>query len=278
MAEKEESKEMTVIDKYEGDVPMSYADVRKNTELVKKALFEVMKNGVDYGKIPGCGDKPSLLKPGAEKLMLLFRLGCFPEVTDLCEPGLVKYKVSTKIVHVPSGRELAIGLGSCSSNEEKYKWRKATNQAEFDTTPEENRREKWMRGRYDYKTKKSGDPYTIQQVRTNPADLDNTILKMACKRSKIDGVITATAASDILSQDLDELVNQPEEKPKIQKPARKAAPKQEAPSKQQDEQGFREITAKFDGDCKGCPDPIKVGDTVLYHSKRGVFHPGCEGK
>ena len=28
-----------------------------------------MKDGEHFGKIPGCGDKPTLLKPGAEKAL-----------------------------------------------------------------------------------------------------------------------------------------------------------------------------------------------------------------
>src|SRR5690606_22905756 len=44
-----------------------------------------------------------------------------------------------------------------------------------------------------------------KQVRTNPADVANTILKMAKKRAQVDAVITATAASDIFTQDIEDL-------------------------------------------------------------------------
>ena len=30
-----------------------------------------LKEGHDYGTIPGCGQKPTLLKPGAEKILML---------------------------------------------------------------------------------------------------------------------------------------------------------------------------------------------------------------
>jgi hypothetical protein len=43
------------------------------------------------------------------------------------------------------------------------------------------------------------------QIRTEPADLANTILKMAKKRALIDAVLTATAASDIFTQDIEDL-------------------------------------------------------------------------
>ena len=47
--------------------------------------------------------------------------------------------------------------------------------------------------------------YTVQQVRTESADLANTVLKMACKRAKIAMVLNVTAASDMFGQDLEDL-------------------------------------------------------------------------
>jgi hypothetical protein len=44
-----------------------------------------------------------------------------------------------------------------------------------------------------------------QQVRTNPADVANTILKMAKKRGLVDAILTVTAASDIFTQDIEDL-------------------------------------------------------------------------
>ena len=45
----------------------------------------------------------------------------------------------------------------------------------------------------------------MQQVRTNPADIANTVLKMAKKRAQIDLTLTATAASDCFTQDVEDL-------------------------------------------------------------------------
>jgi hypothetical protein len=53
--------------------------------------------------------------------------------------------------------------------------------------------------------RKAGGHYTVQQIRTEPADLANTALKMACKRAKIAMVLNVTAASDMFSQDLEDL-------------------------------------------------------------------------
>jgi hypothetical protein len=43
------------------------------------------------------------------------------------------------------------------------------------------------------------------EVRVDPADVANTVLKMAKKRAQIDMTLTATAASDIFTQDLEDL-------------------------------------------------------------------------
>jgi hypothetical protein len=43
------------------------------------------------------------------------------------------------------------------------------------------------------------------QIRTEPADVANTVLKMAKKRAQIDLTLTATAASDIFTQDVEDI-------------------------------------------------------------------------
>jgi hypothetical protein len=98
-----------------------------------------------------------------------------------------------------TGNLMGVGVGEASSNEEKYKWRKPVCNEEYDETPEDRRREKWFHG-------KDGKPnYKAKQIRTNPSDVANTILKMAKKRAQIDMTLTATAASDVFDQDLEDL-------------------------------------------------------------------------
>jgi len=264
----DEQKDIVVCaDKMNSSDPLSYEDIRQNTILIKNMLEKVMRRDVDYGVIPGCGNKPSLLKPGAEKIMLMFKLGCFLKVDDQSEPGIVKYVVRTTILHLPTNRELGIGVGMCSSDEEKYAWRKAVCKEEFESLPEDKKRLKWKPGW-------QGKPaYSIQQVRTNAADLGNTILKMAAKRSKIDGVITVTAASDILSQDADEIQTNGDAPP-LQKPQ----PKKNGINKEEGRPmpaGFKEMASKYEGHCKGCNGQILIGDTIYYSKDSGTFHYKC---
>lgn len=173
------------------------AEVVAHAKTVQQVMQAVMKPNVHYGAIPGAGDKPTLLKSGAEVLCMTFRITDKYEVSDLSRDGVIRYRVNCIGEHQQSGVPLGSGLGECSTDEEKYRWRKAVCAEEFEATPETNRRLKFGR--------KQGGHYTVQQVRTEPADLANTVLKMACKRAKIAMVLNVTAASDMFSQDLEDL-------------------------------------------------------------------------
>ena len=265
----QDNKELVVYaDRMKSSEPLDFADIRKNTALVKKALREVMIKGVDYGTVPGCGEKLRLFKAGSEKLMLLFKLGCFPDAkrTEFSgETDEISFIVTTKIIHVPTNLELGFGLGSASSSEEKYKWKAATKK-EWENTDELRRRIKYYRGDYDKKTKKYGPEKEVCQVRTNPADLNNTLLKMACKRSKVDGVITVTGASDIFTQDMEA---EDEGLPTIQ---------QEEPLKKPEAKGTKNgvnlIKALEIGMCDWCLTPFKKGADIAARGNQ-AGHPEC---
>lgn len=174
---------------------MTAADVRAQVNLMQDVMAEVMKDGTHYGTIPGTKSK-SLYKAGAEKLMATFRLAAKPEVEDLSANGEIAYRVTVNLLSA-NGSFIGAGIGECSSAEDKYSWRASVCDEEFDATPENRRRVKFSK--YQGKVEKK------KQVRTNPADVANTILKMAKKRAQVDAVITATAASDIFTQDIEDL-------------------------------------------------------------------------
>ncbi len=178
-----------------GSRSLTAADVRAQVNLMQDVMHEVMKDGTHYGTIPGTKSK-SLYKAGAEKLMTTFRLAGDPEVTDLSKDGEIAYRVKVRL-STAGGQFIGAGIGECSSSEEKYSWRAAVCDEEFDDTPENRRRIKYAKWQGRVERKK--------QVRTNPADVANTILKMAKKRAQVDAVITATAASDIFTQDIEDL-------------------------------------------------------------------------
>jgi hypothetical protein len=178
--------------------PVTAVEIRAQVQAIQEVMKAVMKEGVHYGKIPGCGDKPTLLKPGAEKIMATFRLAANPEIEDLSTFDEIRYRVKVHMT-TPDGTFVGAGIGECSTNEEKYKWRKAVCKEEFSETPEDRRRKKWKAG---WNGKAAT---TTLQVRTNPADLANTVLKMAKKRGMVDGTLTATGASDVFEQDIEDM-------------------------------------------------------------------------
>jgi hypothetical protein len=178
-----------------GNRSLTAADVRAQVNLMQDVMLEVMKDGTHYGTIPGTKSK-SLYKAGAEKLMATFRLAGDPETEDLSQNGEIHYRVKVRL-STAGGQFVGAGIGECSSQEDKYAWRAAVCEEEFEATPENRRRIKF--------SKYQGKVEQKKQVRTNPSDVGNTILKMAKKRAQVDAVITATAASDIFTQDIEDL-------------------------------------------------------------------------
>jgi len=173
--------------------PVTAEAVRQNMEIIQEVLKSVMIEGTHYGVIPGTQNK-SLFKAGAEKILATFRIAAVIEVTEISTPDCYRYRVIVKGVHQTTGLLIGTGVGEGSTNEDKYKWRAAACQEEFNETPDGRRRAKWKKG-YNQPNHK------VQQVRTEPADLANTVLKMAKKRALVDLALTATAASDVFDQD-----------------------------------------------------------------------------
>jgi hypothetical protein len=174
----------------------SVAQMVEQRNAIVEAMAKVMKKDIDYGVIPGT-PKPTLYKPGSEKILSMFHLGVEPRVEDLSTPDCIRYRVHAAIIHTPTGHAMGTGIGEASSAESKYQWRGAVCTQEWDATPVDRRREKWKNG--------SSGPYVVRQIRAEMEDVANTILKMAKKRAQIDGTLTTTAASDVFSQDLEDL-------------------------------------------------------------------------
>lgn len=81
-----------------------------------------LKEDIDYGIIPGTGTKPTLLKPGAEKVLSLFNLRAeWGKDTDTLEminiPGAVAFEC--KLVNRSNGEIVGEGRGVAIPNEKK---------------------------------------------------------------------------------------------------------------------------------------------------------------
>ncbi len=203
------------------DDAISPARLIEQVTLIQNVMKSVMKDGEHFGKIPGCGDKPSLLKPGAEKLCFTFRMD--PEfdieVIDMGK-GHREYRVKCTLFAINGGHRLGSGVGSASTMEGKWRFRTGPAESTGCSVPS------------DYWDQRKSDPVKAQEAlggrglstkkidgvwmivkqgekieHDNPADVYNTVLKMAKKRAMVDAVLTCTAASDIFTQDVEELVD-----------------------------------------------------------------------
>ena len=176
---------------------MTPANLTARLTMIQQAMNTTMRSGIDYGKIPGT-PKPTLFKPGAEKLCALFKIAPDYISEDLSTPDCVRIRVKCIGTSHTTGVVLGSGVGECSTDETKYKWRKPVCQQEFDETPDDRKRSKWLSG-------KGGKAYRVTQVRTEPADLANTVLKMAAKRAHIAMVLNVTGATAVFTQDVEDM-------------------------------------------------------------------------
>lgn len=175
--------------------PFTAVEIRAQVNLIQEVMKAVMRQDTHYGVIPGC-KKPSLWKPGAEVLFTTFHIFVDPHVEDLSTQDEARFRVTAQ-AKSGAGQSLGSAVGEASSDEEKYKWREMVCSEEYEETPETQRRKKWKNGR--------NGPYVVFQLRTNIADCRNTVLKMAAKRAYVALALQVTAASDIFTQDIEDL-------------------------------------------------------------------------
>jgi hypothetical protein len=192
---------------------LTVADVQAQVAKIQDLMGAVLKNGQHYGTIPGTA-KPTLLKPGAEKINFLFRIGTGElQIEKLDMPnGHREITIKTPMIHIPTGTAIAFGIGSCSTMESKYRYR---NVADYEDTgdpiPADSKERRQEYRKQGYGMKKIGGQWAWVKYKDSKkeenhdiADVYNTVLKMAAKRSYVDGTIKASAASDFFTQDVED--------------------------------------------------------------------------
>lgn len=137
--------------------------IQQQRDRLKEFIKNQLKEDTDWGIIPGT-TKPSLYKPGAEKLAKLFNLGA--SIVDKSreisfEKKVGYYSYTIEITHLATGSVIAQCEGSANSLEKKYKHREL-------------------------------------------GDVLNTLQKMAQKRAYVGAIIQAVGASDFYTQDLED--------------------------------------------------------------------------
>jgi hypothetical protein len=193
------------------------AELKERLDVIQEAQEKAMVPDVDYGVIPGT-NKPTLLKPGAEKLSVLFQLDVQLANEKEWGPGDHLTVVSKATVyHAPTGSRLGYGEGVCTTRERKYAYRKKNRVCPTCGA------EAIIKGKAEYGggwicwKKKDGcgasfkddDPQVVSQEAgevENPdlPDLWNTVVKMAEKRARVDAVLAVTGASALFTQDMED--------------------------------------------------------------------------
>ena len=173
-------------------------------QTVMEYTRRMMVPKVDFGVVPGTGDKPTLLKPGAEKLASLFGLSPLFEAVERVmdwtgdahggEPFFYAcYRCTLTRGDLVAGQ----GVGSCNSWEKKYRYR--------NVYPEKATQEEKANGRLETRTGRNGRQYQVYIVKNpDPADVVNTIDKMAQKRALVAAVLIAVNASELFTQDVED--------------------------------------------------------------------------
>jgi hypothetical protein len=201
----------------------------------QRFVDDYMVKDEDYGQIPGT-PKPTLYKPGADKLCELYGLSDSYKILNRMvdfESGLFDYEIECELSR--DGIVVATGLGCCSSFEGKYRWRDSKRicpQCQKDTI---------IKGKEEYGGgwlcyKKTGgcgakfnedDPAIMDQVigrveNDDLATIKNTVFKIAKKRAKIDATLSATRSAGRFTQDVGDSDEKKKQSAPIQQPQRKS--------------------------------------------------------
>lgn len=231
---------------------MSRQGVLNQVRIIQDVMKEVMKQDEHYGTIPGT-NKPSLYKPGAEKLSLTFRLRPEYDIRRSDLPGAHReYEVVCTLYHIPTGQSVGQGVGSATTMEGKYRFRPGPVELTDKPVPQEywNNRDVNLLGGKGFVPKKNDAGKWVIAIKgeavehDNPADYYNTVLKMAKKRAHVDAILTATAASDIFTQDVEDMPevipgaqkeaqSSATQKQPLQEPQKKGTKKEAAPAEEQ---------------------------------------------
>jgi hypothetical protein len=207
----------------ENDVFMPILSIQQAVErfnAVVEFVRTVMREGIDYGRIPGT-EKATLLKPGAEKLCTLFGLMSRFEIIRSIEDwtgeghdGEPFYYYLYRCRLQRGSFVIAEGDGSCNSWEQKYRYRQAHRRCPSCGQPaiiqgKEVYGGGWVcfrkRGGCGAKFALDDEAITSQPAgrvaNENIADQVNTIQKIAQKRALIAAALLAVNGSEFFTQD-----------------------------------------------------------------------------
>ncbi len=110
------------IERWDGAAARGLRAREQREQIIKK----VLRDGDDFGTIPGCGDRKVLKKSGAEKIA--DSLDLWPDYEPLAtienfDKPLFSYRYRCTLRTRGQNLAVASGIGSCNSLEARYRWR-----------------------------------------------------------------------------------------------------------------------------------------------------------
>jgi hypothetical protein len=187
-------------EEYRPRILMAAGDAREIDQALRDMMKAVLHENVDYGVIPGTGSKPSLLKPGAEKLLQWFGFGHSMERIEIehSAPGErlgVTYRCSvTKAM--PDGRVIIVATceGYAGYDEDRFFALAA------DARAKAERKERGNAERY----KREPVPAKWEYITEDYKAPWNSVIKMAQKRALVGAALQATSGSTLFTQDIED--------------------------------------------------------------------------
>ncbi|WP_052675917.1 hypothetical protein [Paenibacillus sp. IHBB 10380] len=188
------------------DFKRRLTDMKAKYSFLQEFFREIMVKDEDFGTVPGTG-KPTLYKPGAEKLCELYGFAAHvknKQEEREFETGFYRVEFTLQLIHRTSGVVVGEGVGECSTFESKYRYRWVSEYkvphhlAKEDLLFEE--KDEWRDGQ------KTGNKY--KQYRIPNEDMFsqwNTVLKMAYKRAYVGLTLQCTRSSGIFTQEESEM-------------------------------------------------------------------------
>jgi hypothetical protein len=170
------------------------AATMQNIAKFQTVIQKTLKQNHDFGIIPGT-PKPTLLKPGAEKILMLLGITSEYDILEKVEDYEKEiFAYTVKCTLLKGNLKVTEGIGSCNSKEDKYRYRWVY---EDDLPPGADKES--------LKKKTYGNTVKYKVENDDICSQANTILKMAKKRAQIDATLTVAALSEIFTQDLEDM-------------------------------------------------------------------------
>lgn len=182
---------------------MTSQDAKNQFEDLKRFINSQMVKDTDFGLIPGT-QKPSLWKPGAEKLLFFHgygvRLESMPNTVLDWQNNFWNFEYKASIFNKRTGTVVAETIGSCNSREPKflYQW---VNEKKLPIG--------YDRATLQTRDGKYGKEYRVQN--TEQAGQVNTFQKISQKRAFVGATLIACRAGFFFGQQFeeDDIVDEP---------------------------------------------------------------------